>query len=75
MLSEVCLFCGHPVDSGDEHEYRKRFPKKVHSRMSHGAQRDKDGRWYHIFPWQCILAEEIAKENIELENDGSHIKG
>lgn len=68
MLSETCLFCGHPVNSGDqEYEYRKRFPKKIHSRMSHGAQRDKDGRWFHIFSWQCILAEEIANGNLVLE--------
>ena len=68
-MRDTCLFCGHPVDADNEHEYRKRFPKSIHSRISYGAQRDKDGRWYHIFPWQCIVAEEIAKGNITLEEN------
>lgn len=63
MINEICIFCGYSVDSDAERDYRKTMPKGIYSRMSHGAQRDKDGRWYHIFVWQCIRAEEQARKD------------
>lgn len=52
-----------------EDEYRKLFPVGIHSRMSFGTRRDKDGRWFHIFAWQCILAEQVANGTINLDID------
>lgn len=61
MVDKTCIFCGHPVDTNNDFEYRKAMPKGIHSRMSHGVRRDKDGRWFHLNVWQCIHAEEVAK--------------
>lgn len=56
----ICLFCGCPVDTELDMEFRKALPKAMprtlRSRLAHGFQRDVDGRWMHTNSWQCIVA-------------------
>jgi hypothetical protein len=60
MVGESCKYCGYPIEYEPDAEHRKKFPQAIHTRMSHGAEQDEEGRWYHLFVWQCMRAHEEA---------------